>query len=209
MRSLNKQNDDLDDEIFKMHIALLKLGDPGEAPFPRTKLIKDAWVVEGHEGVGEPGIEFQCDPQHAVQVLNCNGGDTLTPIVISGSAKRLEVENCRHVRIIAEAVLFGITVTNCQDVLIVAGGEVPDVEVESSTAVAFLICHRMIDGKFRCINSGGIMVSTVDRGDNPVMLPEHILAAEHLVSAEVPAYFVTTSSYRTWTSQVTAHPAIE
>lgn len=29
----------------------------------------------------------------------------------------------------------------------------------------------MIDGKFRCINSGGIMVSTVDRGDNPSVSP--------------------------------------
>ena len=166
IEAFQKEQDDLHEEIFKMHVHLLRLGDPTEIPFPRVQLIKDLWIVEGQDRVAEPGIEFECEAQHGVHVLNCGGSEALTSISVKGSVKRLQIENCKRIRLVVEAVLFSISVSQCQDVVLVVGGEMPNVEVDSCTAVAFLVCHKMVDGKIRCVNSGGIMISTVDRGEH-------------------------------------------
>ncbi|EKX50856.1 hypothetical protein GUITHDRAFT_161733 [Guillardia theta CCMP2712] len=192
MEKLRTENSALNDEINELHLLLLELGDPDEKPHPKLILRGDTWIVEGHEST-ENELVVNCSKEENVEIVKCDGGEEYFCIRIQPIAGKVLVENCKKLKVVTECVLYEIVLFNCEDIVLVVGGESPFIELNNCKGVGLLLSHESMDGPIELVRSGGVvltspLISREKVTHKMVCTSEELEAGDRLWFCEMPSY---------------------
>jgi hypothetical protein len=115
----------------------------------------------------------------------------MTTIHITGTASKVLLENCCMVKVRIDAVLYGVTLINSKDCVVVIAAEPPQVTIKHCVAIGLLLNHDKMDSKIECNSSAAVMVTSPTRDCLKTRLcltVEELEKAPHFMACEIPPY---------------------
>eukprot|EP00802_Teleaulax_amphioxeia_P024667 Tamp_25401.p1 GENE.Tamp_25401~~Tamp_25401.p1 ORF type:complete len:273 (+),score=57.05 Tamp_25401:95-913(+) len=207
IHEMQDANRAIEEEIKAMHTKLVEMGDPDERPIPRVELTNNVWIVEGYNDASH-AVDVPCHHTQSVEILTCKGEQDLTTFHVSGTAANVLIENCQMVKVLVDAVLYDLTLINCQDCVVVIGAEAPKVTVKHCVAVGLLLHHDKMDNTLECNSSAAVMLTSPSRDcltSRVSVTVNELEKAGHFMACEIPSYINCRLVGGTWACDLETH----